>query len=257
MAERARQIPAQVDAFRRFYLNQWTESESAWLDMAAWDACSSTLPDEALKGAVCYGGLDLSSTTDLTAFVLVFPVEDRLYVRHWCWIPSEGIRERELRDRVPYRRWAEQGRIELTPGNVIDSRYIVRKVLELAQRYRIRRLNFDRWGATTVYQELQDGGLTVVEMGQGFAAMSAPTKELQSAVLSGRLAHGGCPVLRWQTSCCTVATDPVGNIKIVKADRLKHAKRVDSIVALAMAMDGVMRDPPKESVYESKVIEWV
>ncbi len=241
LAARAKQIPSLQDAFRRLYLNQWTASERTWLDMAAWDTCGDNITDAELEGVPCCGGLDLSSTTDLTAFVLAFPYNGRLYIRHWAWIPSDGLRERELRDRVPYRRWAAEGRITLTPGNVVDYDFIVHKVIEQAQRFNVQRVNFDRWGAAQVVQQLQNAGIEVIQMGQGYASMNAPCKELEKAVLAGTLAHGGCPLLRWQASCCSIAADPAGNIKICKPDRMKHSKRVDSIVSLAMALDGVMR----------------
>ena len=241
MAERARQVPALQAAFRRLYLNQWTESENAWLDMGAWEECGDDVAYDELRGKTCYGGLDLSATTDLTAFELLFPIGDRIYRRGMAWLPKEGLRERELNDRVPYARWAQEGRLELTPGPVVDHEFVTARIVEWSRRYRIERITFDRWGAETVRQRLHSEGLQTVPFGQGFASMSAPTKELQSAILTRRLAHGGCPLLRWQAGCSTVSSDPAGNIKIVKPDRLRHTKRVDSIVAMVMAMDGVMR----------------
>jgi phage terminase large subunit-like protein len=241
LAARAKQIPSLRDAFERLYLNRWTAAERTWLDMAAWDSCGDNVPDADLAGLSACGGLDLSATTDLTAFCLAFPLNGRLYVRHWAWIPEEGLRERELRDRVPYRRWAAEGRITLTPGNAVDYDFIVAKVIELAGRHNIRSINFDRWGAAQVVQQLQSAGIEVFQMGQGYAHMNAPCKELERAVLARRLAHGGCPLLRWQASCCSIASDPAGNIKPVKPSRLRSSRRIDSIVALVMALDGIMQ----------------
>lgn len=124
-------------------------------------------------------------------------------------------------------------------GPVVDHDFVTARIVEWSRRYRIERITFDRWGAETVRQRLHSEGIQTVPFGQGFAPMSAPTKELQCAILTPRRTHGGCPLLRWQASCCTVSSDPAGNIKIVKPDL--HAKRVDSMVALVMAMDGVMR----------------
>jgi phage terminase large subunit-like protein len=241
MAKRARQIPARIDAFKRLYLNRWTQVESSWLDAAAWDACDAKVDESELLGVPCFGGLDMSATTDLTAFALVFHVDDRLVVRHWAWIPEDDIAERERRDRVPYRQWADAGLIELTPGNCIDSRLIIQRVIALSERFNIKRVSFDRWGARQVVQALQDAGVEVADMGQGFAAMNAPSKELERAVLSRQLAHGGCSLLRWQATQATVKTDPSGAIRVAKPDRMKHARRVDSVVALVMALDGVLR----------------
>ncbi len=241
MAERARQIPAQRAAFERLYLNRWTAAEHEWLDMSAWNACGADIPDADLKYATGYGGLDLSANTDLTAFVIAFPHRGRVYVRSFAWLPAENLIERERRDRVPYRAWADAGRIELIPGAVIDHDVVTARVIEACKRFRVRRIAFDRWGAQSVSQKLHAAGIEVVPFGQGFAAMSAPTKSLEAAILKRQLAHGGCPLLRWQASCSTVASDPAGNVKIVKPDRMKHTRRVDSIVALVMAFDGVLR----------------
>ncbi len=241
-AQRAKELPGQADAFKRLYLNQWTAAAHTWMDMTKWDACGDDVPDSELEGLPCYGGLDLSATTDLTAFALAFPHPNgRVYLRHWAWVPEDNIIERERRDRAPYRLWADQGRVILAPGSVIDPRLVVRHIIEQSQRFRIERINFDRWGMVPVYEDLQGAGLQVVQMGQGYASMSTPTKDLQAAVLSQRLAHGGCPLLRWQAAAVTVTSDPAGNIKLVKPDRLKHTRRIDSVVALAMAFDGVLR----------------
>lgn len=124
---------------------------------------------------------------------------------------------------------------------MIDPRAVVRRIIELSQRWNIQRIHFDRWGMVAVVQDLEASGLTIGQMGQGYASMSTPVKELEACILSQRLAHGGCPLLRWQASCASISTDPAGNIKLVKPDRLKHLRRIDSIVALAMAMDGLMR----------------
>lgn len=240
-AERAKQIPAQRAAFERLYLNRWSEAEHVWLDMSAWDRCGDDIADSELKYATGYAGLDLSSNRDLTAFVIAFPFRGRVYVRSFAWLPDENLIERERNDRVPYRMWADAGRTELTPGPVIDHDRVTARVIEICKRYRVRRIAFDRWGAASISQKLAAAGLEVVPFGQGFGAMSAPTKALESAVLSKTLAHGGCPLLRWQASCATVASDAAGNIKLVKPDRMKHTRRIDSMVALAMAFDGVLR----------------
>lgn len=242
-ADRARQIPGLVDAFRRLYLNQWTSAESRWLDMAEWDKCGDHIEIE--DGALCYGGLDLSSTIDLTAFVLTFPVGDRLVVRPWFWIPEENMREREKRDRVPYRQWVKDGLVEATPGNVIDYRCVTKRIIELSQRYKIRELAFDRWGSAQVVQELSDAGVEVVEIGQGYASLSAPTKRLQELVLTGTLAHGGNQVLRWNADCATTMSDPAGNIKLVKSDRLRSTRRIDGLYATVFSVARWMHATPE------------
>ena len=240
-AQRAQQIPSQQDAFKRLYLNIWTAQESSWLDMNAWDACTSDIADSLLAGQPAFFGLDLSSTIDMTALTAIIPLGDRLVVRNWNWLPTEGLIEREKRDRVPYRKWAMEGRLELTPGSAIDLAFISERVRAIAEGFETLRISFDRWGSTSVSQQLTEAGLLMVQTGQGFASLSAPTKALQASILRGELAHNGCPLLRWQASNCIVQSDAAGNIKPVKQDRFRHRKHIDSIVAAVMAMDGVQR----------------
>lgn len=235
-AHRAKLMPAERAAFERLYLNRWTKAENAWLDMAAWDECAEPVPLEHLAGRACYGGLDLSATIDLTAFVLNFPVEDRFALVPYFFVPGEGLVERERRDRVPYRAWAERGLLEITPGPTTDYRYVVGRVLEAAKRFRLKIVGYDRWGAADLVTQLEQNGLEVARFGQGYSSMSAPTKRLQELVLQRRIMHGGHPVLRWNAECTTVASDPSGNIKPVKADRLKSSRRIDGIVAAIMAL---------------------
>jgi phage terminase large subunit-like protein len=198
-------------------------------------------PDAELAGLPAFFGLDLSSTIDLTALSAIIPYGDKLVLRTWAWLPKDGLREREQRDRVPYGMWAEQGLLEFTDGNAIDLAFITERVKQIARGFEVARITYDRWGSTAVSQELTREGLTMVELGQGFASLSQPTKMLQAAVLRGELAHNGNSLLRWQAANCTVASDAAGNIKPVKQDRFRHRKHIDNIVAAVMAMDGVQR----------------
>lgn len=251
-AEYAKQVPAHQNTFRRLHLNQWTQQAERWLDIRAWDASAGQVLEHELLGRHCFGGLDLASTTDIAAFVLVFPDDAvRPQYRTVCrfWIPEEGILERERRDRVPYREWVRQGWIHATPGNVIDYAYIRHAIRELGSRYNIREIAFDRWGATQLANELTDEGFVLAQFGQGYASMSPPTKELLNLVLSERLEHGGNPVLRWMADSMVVKQDPAGN---VKPDKSKSTQRIDGMVALIMAIDRAVRHEESESVYETE-----
>jgi len=211
--------------------------------------CSGDLPD--LKGKPCYAGLDLSATTDLTALNLIFHDGDTYFTIPRFWIPGDRARDKERLDRVPYSTWARQGYIKLTEGNVIDYAYVREELRQLREQYDIREIAFDRWGATKLVQDLQEDGFTMVPFGQGFASMSAPTKELMNIVLSQKLRHGGHPVLRWNADSMTVAQDPAGNLK---PDKAKATQRIDGIVALIMALDRATRHENdfKRSVYEDR-----
>lgn len=250
MAKRAEYTPALQNSFIRLYLNGWTSQETRWLDLAAWDETAGLVRAHELEGRACYAGLDLASTTDLAALVLVFPMDDQTYtVLPYFWIPGENIQERVRRDRVPYDVWVNQGLIQATEGNVIDYAAIRLKIEELGKRFNIREIGFDRWGATQLSQDLDGAGFTVVPIGQGFASLSAPTKELLNLVLSGRLRHGGHPVLRWCADNVMVTTDPAGNIK---PDKRKSRERIDGIVSLIMGIDRAVRNERGPSVYEGR-----
>jgi phage terminase large subunit-like protein len=250
MCRRAQETPALENNFRRFYLNQWVRQEIRWLPLERWDACAGTIDIAGLRGKTCYAGLDLASTTDIAALVLVFPDDDGSFdVLPFFWVPAENILERVRRDRVPYDVWARQGLIIPTEGNVIDYKAILVKLDELAQLFDIREVGYDRWGMTQLSQDLLDAGLEVVPIGQGFAGMSPPTKELLNLVLAKRLRHGGNPVLRWMADNMVVKTDPAGNIK---PDKSKSTEKIDGMVALIMALDRATRQGNQRSVYDDR-----
>lgn len=246
--------PSYQNTFRRLYLNQWTQQESRFLDMRQWDACAAPLPD--LRGRVCYGGLDLATTTDIAALMLVFPPLEEGEPFWWLprfWIPADNMIERVRRDKVQYDAWVRDGHVVATEGNVIDYGVIERDIKQLGELYNIKEVAFDRWGATQISQNLAAAGIEMVQMGQGFASMSAPTKELERLVLARQLGHGGHPVLRWMADNVAVVQDPAGNVKPSKA---KSTQKIDGIVAGIMAQSRatVHGTAQKASVYEERGI---
>jgi phage terminase large subunit-like protein len=237
---RAKQSPAYQNTFQRLHLNIWTSQEERWIPMEAWNKCGQPVDVESLKGKACYGGLDLASSVDIAALVLDFPDEDGNHTfLPFFWVPAANIRERGLKDRVDYEVWARQGYITATPGNVIDYAHIRAKVEELAKTYDLREVAFDRWGAVQITQELSDAGITVAPFGQGYASMTPPTKELLKLLLSGKIRHGGNPVMSWMADNVMVRQDPAGNIK---PDKARSREKIDGIVAMIMALDRAMRD---------------
>ncbi|MDP1650400.1 MAG: terminase large subunit [Rubrivivax sp.] len=232
---KAQQLPGYENTFKRLLLNIWTEQDTRWMPMIEWDACAEPAPE--IAGLPCYAGLDLSTTTDITALVLAFPVGSKVHLLPFFWVPKEGIHKRARRDRVPYDVWQRQGFIEATDGNVVDYDLIRKRVNELAEKYQIKEIAIDRWNATQLSTQLAGDGFEVVAFGQGYASMTAPTKELEKRILGRELNHGGNPVLRWMASNVSVSTDPAGN---VKPDKAKSSERIDGIVATVMAMGRVM-----------------
>ena len=252
--ESAKQNPAEENSFRQLRLNQWVKQAVRWMPMEKWDKCEVVFHEEDLEGRVCYGGLDLSSTTDITAFVLVFPPtadDEKYYILSYFWIPEENIPLRVNRDHVPYDLWQRQGILETTEGNVVHYAYIEKFIEKLGERFNIREIAFDRWGAVQMVQNLEGMGFTVVPFGQGFKDMSPPTKELMKLVLEGKLAHSGHPVLRWMMDNVCARTDPAGNVKM---DKEKSTEKIDGAVATVMALDRAIRcgNDNSESVYDNR-----
>lgn len=239
--ESAKQNPGEENSFRQLRLNQWVKQAVRWMPMDKWDKCAFAVNEEQLEGRVCYGGLDLSSTTDITAFVLVFPPldeEDKYVILPYFWIPEDTLDLRVKRDHVPYDVWERQGYLQTTEGNVVNYGYIEKFIEQLGKKYNIREIAFDRWGAVQMVQNLEGMGFTVVPFGQGFKDMSPPTKELMKLTLEQRIAHGGHPVLRWNMDNIFVRTDPAGNIK---ADKEKSTEKIDGVIATIMALDRAIR----------------
>lgn len=231
---RAVEMPAYENTYRQLYLNQWTEQDTRWLRMDHWAQGNVECP-VSLEGRECWAGLDLATTFDTTAFVMVFPLDDnKFWVEPRFWIPSENMHQRVRRDKVPYDAWARQGHLTVTDGNVTDFDRVRADINELSKKYAIRQIAIDRWNATQLANQLQGDGLSVIGFGQGYGSMSSPSKQLEAACVSGRLLHGGHPVLAWQAGNVAIQQDTsAGNIKVSKA---RSTERIDGIVSLVMAI---------------------
>jgi len=249
-AQRAKSLPAYFPTFLRLSLNRRVRAENRALNISDWDASAGLVAEDKLAGRVCYGGLDLASTLDIAAFVLVFPDDDGTYdVLCRFWTPAETIPERSRRDQVPYQSWVDAGLLTATPGAVIEYKAIELEIQRLAERFDVREIAYDRWGAAQMRQNLDDAGLTVVDMGQGYASMSAPTKELLGLVIARKLQHGGHAVLRWMADNLVVRSDAAGNLK---PDKEKSRQKIDGVVAMIMALDRATRNGHGQSVYETE-----
>nr|DAV53420.1 MAG TPA: Terminase large subunit [Caudoviricetes sp.] len=252
----AKDNPAEENIFRQLRLNQWVKQSTRWMQMEKWDDCAFPVDERELIGRECYGGLDLSSSIDITAFVLVFPPRDdteKYIILPYFWIPEENMNLRVRRDHVPYDVWEKQGCLMTTEGNVIHYGFIENFVDKLGKKFHIREIAFDRWGAVQMVQNLEGLGFTVVSFGQGFKDMSPPSKRLMELVLEKKIAHGGHPVLRWMMDNIFVRTDPAGNIK---PDKEKSTEKIDGAVATVMALDRAIRNEgsPGGSVYDDRGI---
>lgn len=277
--KRARQLPRKENEFKQFRLNLWTEQTIRWLPIDGvddegkrfgWDHCIGPISwndpefEKRLFGKTCFGGLDLSSTTDLSALDWWFPVQDGLEVPVVVcrfYKPADLIKAHAKRDKLPYERWVKEGAITVTPGNVVDYEFIQKQVMRDAETFRIAfygaqkreahegGLAIDRFNATETAVKLQQEGIPVVMFGQGFVSLSAPSKELERLVLCNGFHHGGHPVLRRHAQVVAVEQDAADNMKPAKN---KSTERIDGIAALVNALGIAARPEPKtQSFWET------
>lgn len=254
-ANSSKQNPAKENIFRQLRLNQWVKQSVRWIPMHVWNQNSGPVDLSDLEGRVCYGGLDLASTTDITAFVLVLPPEtgdEKYVIAPWFSIPKDNIEQRVNRDHVPYDLWERQGFLQTTEGIVVHYGVIEAFIEEIGTRFDIRKIAFARWGAVQMSQNLEGLGFTVVPFGQGFRDMSLPSKELMKLALEGCLAHAGHPFLALMVDNIHVRTDPAGNIK---PNKQKSTEKIDGVVATIMAFDRAIRNASTTtsgSVYDER-----
>lgn len=254
-ARKAKNMPAKLNSFLRLDLNKWTQQVSRWIDMLLWDAnAGPPIDEEALRGRLCYGGLDLSSVSDLTAWVLMFPdpvVTDRITIVPRLWCPEARLHDdtrNQYRDQ--YQAWARDGWLLTTPGNAIDYDTIKAQILEDAQHFQLQEVAVDRlFQGYQLSMQLADEGLTVAACGMGFMSMAGPCKEFERRLLEKQLHHGGHPVLKWMANNVAVREDPAGNLK---PDKASSQGKIDGIIGILLALDRAMRHTTTTSVYESR-----
>ena len=264
-----------LTSFKRYYLNMWDQKESRAIDLAKWDGSAGDwrasgllekraeakvrpLPEsliERFRTRRCWAGVDLSMTTDLSAVSLVFPCPDGGFdVLPFFWMPDQAVRQRELRDGMPYRRWAEQGFIELSLGDVIDYHEIMARLEWAAEMFELEEIGFDPWNSRQISVPMISNGHACVEVRQGMATLSEPSKKLLELVASGKLRHGGHPVLRWNASCVTVK-EQNDNLMFSKPERSKSSSRIDGIAATVNALArAIVKQPRQRSIYETRGI---
>lgn len=240
-ASDAKRMPSRESSYRNLILNQRVEARNPFVSRAIWLENGAS-PDD-LDGREVFGGLDLSSVSDLTALVLTTSAGD---VVPTFWLPENGLAEKARNDRVPYDLWAKQGLLLTSPGGSIEYEFIAEYLRGVFDRCKVQALAFDRYNMRFLHPWLVKAGFSEAELkrfidfGQGFASMSPAIRSLESALLAKKLKHGNHPVLTMCAANATVATDPAENRKFIKG---KETGRIDGMVALAMAR-GVMPDAP-------------
>lgn len=265
--------PDSQAAFKRYYLNLWDQKENRAIDMQKWHACHGgwraqglgkkcpedgpdaprPLPHDLMVNFVdrkCWIGADLSLSTDMSALALVFACEDGGYdVLPFYWMPQETIRKREQKDGMPYSRWATEGFLELCEGSVIDYGEVKKRIIWASHMFEVQDVVFDPWNSREISVDLIGKGFSCQELRQGFQSMSAPTKKLLELVASGKLHHGGHPVLAWNASCLCTKSDGNDNVRPVKPEREKAHVRIDGITSTINALSRATGAEKKVSIY--------
>ncbi|HLN30042.1 MAG TPA: terminase TerL endonuclease subunit [Gemmataceae bacterium] len=242
-------MPSKQNIVKRLNFCIWTEQETRWLDIARWDACNGEVRPENFEGAECFAAVDLASTTDIAALVLLFPTPGGYSVLPFFWVPEEACKRRERSNKDRIDQWVRAGLIEATSGDWIDYDVIHERIKELAKKYNIKEIAIDRWNSTQLATQLQGDGFNVLGFGQGYASMSAPTKELEKLILAGQIRHGGNPVLRWMAGNVACEQDAAGNVKPSKS---RSKEKIDGIVSLIMALGRAISQAEEHSVYEKR-----
>lgn len=232
----ARQKSTGMAEFLTKRMDVWVNNADCWIDDSHWRRCIKRFSEKKLAGLKCWGALDLSKTTDFTAFTLYFLLPDgRRYAKHRFYIPQDMIAVRMKTDSYLVEKWIKDGWITATPGETVDYSYIFEDIRRDAQEYDIQEIAYDRNLSSLIIAPLADS-FTMVEFNQGIAYMSEPSKAWEKAVSERRIIDNN-PVMRWMVSCATIRTDPNDNIKVVKPQFTKTGKRIDGVITSIMAMN--------------------
>lgn len=233
---KARQQPSEQNKFRRLYLNQWTSAETQWLPIHEWDECFEETPDEEFSDSPCWGGLDLGSTNDFTAFSLAFTTPSgKVVSRAWGYVPESTLDARSKRDGIQYRYWVERGWLRATKGNTTDWDEVFDHILELNEAYDLQAIAFDRWRIKYIEKQAEKAGIELIEWGQGFRDMAPAIEKFEDLVYNRKLVHNGNKAMSWNVNCAQATSDPAGNKKLVKPKTHQKSKHIDMVIASVMA----------------------
>ena len=256
-AHKAKESPQFLNTFLRLHLNVWTQQFTRWINLDVWNEQAGSVIESELYRRRCYGGLDLSAVSDLTAWVMVFPHNEDpesvdILARFWC--PEARLYDRQNKYRDHYQTWAREGFLNITPGDAIDYGFVKEQIIQDNKQFNLVDMNIDRlFQGYQLAMELADfiGEKKVVTMGMGFLSMAAPMKDFESRLLKRKLHHGGNPIMKWMADNVAVSKDAAGNLK---PDKANSQGKIDGIVALVMALDRASRHKEVRSVYEERGI---
>ena len=254
---------SKIPNFKTKHLNMWVDAPTVWILNEDWKKNKHSLTEaevlQKFETYACYSGADLSTTTDITAYVLLSEPDDEgvRYVKPYFFCPKDTIDKRSKEDRVPYRYWADKGYIIATPGNVVDYNEVKTLIKNTYSEYKVIRAEFDGWNATQMMTDLMESGINVSKFSQAIGTMTSPTKEFERLVLSGKIRHDGNPVLEWMVAGCQIYYDANSNMKVHKGNSNVNGRRIDGVVALLNALGGSMTPPEdtNESIYNNPDVE--
>ncbi len=250
----AKDNPRAEAQFRCYHANQWIDAVVRWLSLKKWDACAADKDawkkwrdGDELLGRKCFSAFDVSANQDITARILAFPPDDE--VNRWIlsakfWVPEAIAPLRTKRDRISYDQWVKMGALETTPGDYVDQNFVQHQLEEDLERFDVQLMGYDPWNAVKLYTDMVKGGVDeerFLKMRQGIPTLGEPTKLFERLIMSGKLDHGGHPVLRWMAGNAAVKFDDNLNYAPTKK---KSAEKIDGIVAGVMAVGLSMADEP-------------
>lgn len=268
-ARAAKADPTKENPFRQFRLNQWVSQTTRALALHVWDASAGMVVPEQLKGREAWGGLDLAANTDLASFALLFsPLdpdadpqtpEGEIPVLWRFWVPRGALPMLDAYSGGRFTVWEREGWLDVSDGDVIDYDPIHQAIDQARKTYRLQELALDPWNSAQTIAWAERENVTAVSVGQTFANLSGPTKELLRLVRTARLRHGGNPVARYNVDGFELKQDHRENIMPVKPNREKSGNRIDGVVAAILALSGYIKrgQHRRRSAYEDRGLDVV
>lgn len=255
--DRAKSMPSFEPAYRRLRLNQRADSnpEDRLIQAATWRDLALPVDRERLKGRIAFGGLDLSGKHDLTTLVLALPDDEGDFdILPFFWTPEGQLNQRTSAEAARFKEWIAAGHMVAVPGATVRYDHVAARMADLAQEFDIKMVGFDRYRIDDLKPELEDAGaeISLEPFGQGFISMGPAIERFAELALSGKLRHGGHPVLTAAVANAITVSDPAGNLKIDKGrSNGRGPVRVDGAVAMVMALQVANRfqpEPPKPTL---------
>ena len=248
---KAKNQPSKAPNFKTKHLNLWVDAPSVWIPSEVWKKNKvNRIPKEKFAKFGSYRGIDLSTTTDMTADIILSEPDEKgiRYIKSFFYCPKDTIDKRSKEDRVPYREWMDKGYLTATPGNTVDYSYLEDNVLSTYHEYGVKRIELDQWNASQLANSFIEKGLEVSFFSQAISVISYPTKQFEKLVYEGKIKHDGNPILRWMLSGCVLYEDANENIKVHKGQSHAGNKRVDGIIATIMALGGSLSEKQEDKI---------